>query len=171
MRRTKLMIMTVACSLCFCSAVYAQDRYGEPRPRYGDPIVRKITYEAIKREPKLGAKIPSDYPKPTDSIVGESSERYSIYHVLFKDTKYSVRADTKGRIRYIMSTDSRFKTAEGVTEGMTFREVRPLSKGEMVREHYGFYLRLGSGWKAAFRTKAEGDLLYDEKVSWLFKEN
>jgi hypothetical protein len=178
MKASKLIGITIFCLLCLCSSIYAQDEKqpGNPQtpppaiPVFGDPIVRKITYEVIKQEPKLGVKI-SGYPKPTDSIAGKSDELYSIYHVLFREIKYSVRADSNGRIRYIMTTDDNFETPEGVKEGMTFREVRPLSKGEMIKEDYGFYLPLNSGWKAAFRTKAEGELLSNEKVSWLFKEN
>jgi hypothetical protein len=165
MRQTKLIGVTAVCLLCLCSAAYAQ---GEVN---GDPVVRKLTYQAVTHAPKLGAKISEEYPKPTDSIASKSGERYDVYHVLFNHVEYSVRADASGHIRYVMTTDRRFKTAEGVTEGMTFREVRVLAKGEPVKEDYGFDLRLDSGWKAAFRTKAEGEGLADEKVSWLFKEN
>lgn len=180
MKESKLIGITIICLLSFCLTIQAQDKTttGDPKTSTPaetkginiDPIIRKITYEAIKQEPKLGVKI-SGYPKSTDTIAGESNETYFIYYVLFNDVEYSVHANNKGRIRYIMTNDPRFHTAEGVKEGTIFREVRKLSKGEMVREDYGFYLSLASGWKAAFRTEAKGELLNSATVSWLFKAN
>lgn len=176
MKESKLIGIIIICLLIFSPNIKTKASYPktpspiETQDRYGDPIIRKIVYKAIKQEPKLGAKI-SGYPKPTDTIAGKANETYFIYHVLFRDIEYGVRANNKGKIRYIMTSDPRFQTPEGVKEGMTFSEVRKLSKGEMERDDYGVYLQLASGWSVAFRTKADGELLNNAKVSWLFKEN
>jgi len=70
------------------------------------------------------------------------------------------------------TTDSNFKTSDGVSIGMSLNTVKIISKKQLVIEpDWAYYFPLKSGWNAAFMLdeKTDYQTIKDSTVAFIFK--
>jgi hypothetical protein len=139
--------------------------------------IRK-TREAAKRvklksEPEIGMRLPTK-PRPTRLLVTGSGGVEPAYEVEYRGVEFTVCAYRDMLIHHVSTSDTRFRTPEGIAVRDSLRKVLEVSKGKVVKEPgWAFFVRLESGWGAAFtqgESMTEGELAPDAEVSFLFRK-
>ena|SRR5687767_7157294 len=125
----------------------------------------------LKSEPQLGMKLPFKRSS-TDLRMTSSGSLAPAYEVEHEGLEFTICAYKDKLVHYVDTDDPNFRTPEGITAGESLKNVLEISKGELIREQgWAFYVRLKSGWNAAFLQgdATEGELSPDAKVRFLFK--
>lgn len=168
--RNKLIIvfcLTVCFILSIQHAVAAQSKSSNPP---GNSI-------KLKFMPELNAVFPVKkrmLKNPANLLMTASGGMEPSFEAEYEGIKFLVAIGYESRrISFISTTDNRFQTGEGIRIGDTLEKVLETSKGEIIKEPgWAFFVRLKSGWNAAFVQGAEiteGELPPGAKVSFLFK--
>jgi len=122
--------------------------------------------------PELG----DSYPIPNRSfeMMIASAQAWPYEEVLISGIKYGVAVNkTTGKVAYVSTQDSKFKTPEGLSVGATLEQVLATGAEKPWGEPgWAYHAKLPSGWSAAFivgRGMTDGPLQPTSKVSWFFK--
>ena len=131
----------------------------------------------LKFMPELNAVLPvkkRKFKTPVIYLMTGSGGMEPSFETEFEGINFLVATGHESkRISFISTTDKRFQTGEGIRIDDTLQKVLETSKGEIIKERgWAFFVRLKSGWNAAFVQGAEmteGELPPGAKVSFLFK--
>ena len=124
--------------------------------------------------PNLGDtfQIPNDHP-PMIVMIGSSQLSYH-QQIIVSSISYGVAVDDQcGKVIYISTGDTKFKTPEGLSVNSTLNQVVATgAKTPWPEPGWAYHTELPSGWSAAFfvGSYATGEPLQPtSKVSWFFK--
>lgn len=100
---------------------------------------------------EVGELIPDDALITNEFTLVSGSQLGKSFKLVEGEIEYKLVSVKKGIINYIGVVSRKFSTPEGATVGMSFENVRKLTQKELVEEAgWGYYLKLPSGWAAAF---------------------
>ncbi len=122
----------------------------------------------------LGMRISSFKKSITDSssfISLSQSEIKVCYKLLYKKVRYEVTLTKDRRIDYVGTSDLNFVSPEGVNVNAKFSAIPNPRNGKVIESDlwWSKYLKLQSGWYAAFKSGREVNK--DSPVLYLFKKN
>ncbi len=125
----------------------------------------------LSAEPTLGAVLPAAEPAPA-LVVGGAQQSWPAYRVVFRDVEYVAGVDAARRIRFIETTDARFRTREGLRVGATLDDVLAAGGRMPVYEAgWGRWSLLQSGWCAFFAAPSANDKLGPPLVLSYFRRD
>ncbi len=136
-----------------------------------------LQYSRINQSIELGDELPEDAIQTGHLVLVSSAQLSPSYIIMRGEHVYEVTVHIEVRdgkvvsiIDYISPLDKEFTTPEGIRVGDSFEKVRRVSKEDVIREPgWGFYayIKLPSGWGAAFLDKSE--FSSSNQVVMLFK--
>jgi hypothetical protein len=125
----------------------------------------------LSAEPTLGAVLPAA-GAASAPLVGGAQQSWTGYRVVFHDVEYVAGVDMARRIRYIETTDPRFRTREGLRVGATLGDVLAAGGREPVYEAgWGRWSLLESGWCAFFAAPSAVDPAGPPRVLSYFRRD
>jgi hypothetical protein len=128
------------------------------------------TYQ-LSAEPTIGALLPVAAAPASGFVAGGAEQSWPAYRVVFHDVEYTAGVDPLRRIRFIETTDSRFRTREGLRIGATLGEVLAAGGREPVYEAgWGRWSLLQSGWCAFFAAPSAMDVSGMPRVLSYFRK-
>ena len=137
----------------------------------------------------FGCAIPNAAPNIGDrhviqkqgfSMMSASAQTYPYEDVYFAGIKYGVGVNDAGRIAYLTTSDSKFKTPEGISVGSPLEDVlRVGAAAPWYEPGWAHHTKLPSGWSVAFNAFSSQDgriieiknLPTGSKVAWIFKRS
>ena len=123
---------------------------------------------------KIGSPLPDKATKLNQGLVISSSQISDQIYVFYeKGIKYTISLDKQNKINYISPEDKKFISPEGLHVGDTLKQTLAVTSHSSIKERgWAFYVRLPSGWNAAFTqgpTWTEGELKDTTIIKWFFK--
>ena len=123
----------------------------------------------------IGDPLPDRVKELEYKIMISPSQVSSAYAVIENGITFIVSVDHDGNLKYISTTDSHFKTSEGLKVGEPLKKAKNYQVGTINKEPgWCFWILLSSGWKAAFvqgSAATEGKLKPDSMIKWFFKRS
>jgi hypothetical protein len=125
---------------------------------------------------EIGDKLPEKIIEESESnlqLMTSSGSFHDSYMVVVKDVVYDVAINQDSIIVFIGTSDTNFRTPEGIKVGTPLSKVLSLTQEKLFEERgWAYHVRLPSGWRAAFtvgHTMTDNTPSEDEPVKWLFK--
>jgi GH43 family beta-xylosidase len=118
--------------------------------------------------PDIGDKIEVVPEDPIQGLIIRSSQILPFIERTYDGIDYYIAfTEEEHRIEYISTTDTRYRTIEGIAVGSTLQDVLKASDSAPMNERgWSSFVELSNGWFAAFGLEP---LSPTSKVEWLFK--
>jgi TetR/AcrR family transcriptional regulator, cholesterol catabolism regulator len=120
------------------------------RPCYGDPVYGgNLKFERVSQKPRIGIKT-EGYPESVNKGPAPKN-MLTAFLIIFKDVEYRVYVDSENVIQRVTTSDTKFKTPEGVALGDAADKVIAAAQMAPVNKFdCGYSVLLPSGWEAWF---------------------
>ncbi len=124
---------------------------------------------------KLGEKLPKKLikKKPKTMILSTSSQLLFCHDVVFNGILFSYGSNEKGIVEFIMTSDSKFRTEEGLTIKTKYGELSNKLQNKLMSEPgWAYYIPVDKHWNAAFvlgENYTERPPLNEDHVSFFFQ--
>ncbi|MBN1253448.1 MAG: hypothetical protein JXA16_15015 [Bacteroidales bacterium] len=136
----------------------------------------------FKKLPKIGDRISDSVIQTSKNIhlLVSSAQTYPSTSIYFQECIFDIgfeKFDPEnrilgGKVKYIQTRDSNFRTSEGVKINMTLKELKHIQDNKIIKEPgWAYYMELNSGWKVAFfvdETSTGRELLDSDSIKWIF---
>jgi hypothetical protein len=141
----------------------------------GNLAIGLVAQENIITEKiKIGDPLPAIVKKAKSELIQVSSVQFDeAFECQIDDVHYDLGIDANGRISYISTQNKYVKTPEAISVGSKLNDIMEALDAKLIKiPGWAFYVKLPSGWCAAFtigKFATEGKLNQKSKVKWLFK--